>query len=239
MNKNKKIGFVYILTNPSFKEDWVKIGQTGRTVEVRIKELNNTAVPLPFNIFAVMKTAKYEEAEKQIHGFIDTLTDLRVSPHHEFFNVTTEKALELFRKTAMTLDDAEIILYENNKPIVNKEEVSKEELISFAEGGEKIIKNKNEWKVPNRQKPSRTGQFDIFACGIGVGTKLLFKPAKIIVKVSNQFQIEYKGENYSLSGFTKKFMPEKQKHPCGTYDGPKYFIYNGKSLKEIVEKGTK
>jgi len=45
-------GYVYILTNPSFKEDWVKIGKSSRPVDVRSKELDNTAVPLPFEVFS-------------------------------------------------------------------------------------------------------------------------------------------------------------------------------------------
>lgn len=52
-------GFVYILTNPSFREDWVKIGKSARAVDVRSKELDNTAVPLPFEIFATMQTTKF------------------------------------------------------------------------------------------------------------------------------------------------------------------------------------
>jgi hypothetical protein len=32
-------GYVYILTNPSFKEDWVKIGKNSPPVGVRYKEL--------------------------------------------------------------------------------------------------------------------------------------------------------------------------------------------------------
>lgn len=44
-------GYVYILTNPSFKEDWIKIGKSSRPVDIRSKELDNTAVPLPFEIF--------------------------------------------------------------------------------------------------------------------------------------------------------------------------------------------
>ena len=57
----KESGYVYILTNPSFREDWVKIGKSSRPVNVRSKELDNIAVPLPFDIFATMKTAKYNE----------------------------------------------------------------------------------------------------------------------------------------------------------------------------------
>ncbi len=39
---NKEPGYVYILTNPSFREDWVKIGKSSRPVDVRSKELDNT-----------------------------------------------------------------------------------------------------------------------------------------------------------------------------------------------------
>ena len=47
----KEPGYVYILTNPSFREDWVKIGKSSRSVDVRSKVLDNTEVPLPFEIF--------------------------------------------------------------------------------------------------------------------------------------------------------------------------------------------
>lgn len=55
MADNEK-GYVYILTNPSFREDWVKIGKSARAVNIRSKELDNTAVPLPFEIFATIET---------------------------------------------------------------------------------------------------------------------------------------------------------------------------------------
>ena len=34
----KEPGYVYILTNPSFRDDWVKIGKSIRPVDVRSKE---------------------------------------------------------------------------------------------------------------------------------------------------------------------------------------------------------
>lgn len=56
---NKEPGYIYILThsafrrlhtckNPSSREEWVKIGKSSRPMDVRSKELANTAVPLPF-----------------------------------------------------------------------------------------------------------------------------------------------------------------------------------------------
>ena len=78
MEKQEK-GYVYILTNPSFKEDWVKIGKSSRPVDIRSKELDNTAVPLPFQIYATIQTVKYNEVEKMVHKMIDKLNDqLRV-----------------------------------------------------------------------------------------------------------------------------------------------------------------
>lgn len=58
MDKTKEPGYVYILTNPSFREDWVKIGKSSRPVDVRSKELDNTAVPLPFEIYATINTMR-------------------------------------------------------------------------------------------------------------------------------------------------------------------------------------
>ena len=73
-------GYVYILTNPSFREDWVKIGKSSRPVDVRSKELDNTAVPLPFEIYATLYTSKYDKVEKQIHKQIDRLTHTPLFP---------------------------------------------------------------------------------------------------------------------------------------------------------------
>ena len=115
--KELNSGFVYILTNPSFREDWVKIGKSIRPVDIRSKELDNTAVPLPFEIFATMQTAKYNEVEKLVHKTIDRLTDLRIRQNREFFNVAPQVALDIFRDIAQTIDDAVVTEYENNLPI--------------------------------------------------------------------------------------------------------------------------
>jgi hypothetical protein len=114
---NNEPGYVYILPNPSFREDWVKIGKSSRPVDVRSKELDNTAVPLPFEIFATMKTVKYNEVEKLVHKTIDRLTDLRIRQNREFFNVPPKMALDIFRDIAMAIDDAEITEYEGNIPL--------------------------------------------------------------------------------------------------------------------------
>ena len=53
---NNEPGYVYILTNPSFRVDWVEIGKSSHPVDVRSEEWDNTAVPSLFEFFATMKT---------------------------------------------------------------------------------------------------------------------------------------------------------------------------------------
>lgn len=110
-----KLGYVYIITNPSFREDWVKIGKTSNTVEQRIKDLDGTAIPLPFQIFATVRTSKYSELEKAVHETIDNLTDKRIRQNREFFNITPREALNIIKRLATLLDDAEIKEYQHEK----------------------------------------------------------------------------------------------------------------------------
>lgn len=105
-------GYVYILTNPSFREDWVKIGKSSREVDIRSKELDNTAVPLPFEIYATVKTTKFNEIESSFHKILTDLADRRIRKNREFFNIKPEEALEYLQELAQLTEDAEI-----NSPI--------------------------------------------------------------------------------------------------------------------------
>jgi hypothetical protein len=171
----KEAGYVYILTNPSFKEDWVKIGKSSRPVDIRSKELDNTAVPLPFEIYATLKTVKYNEVELQLHRMIDRLTDIRIRPNREFFNIAPDKALELLSIISTTLDDAEIIEYENNKPLnpdtnvtvienSGKTKLTNTELIQFdfwTKFNENAYRNHSFSKIFNLRKPYPQHWYDL------------------------------------------------------------------------------
>ena len=151
----KEPGFVYILTNPSFKEDWVKIGKSSVSVEKRVKQLDGTSVPLPFEIFATMKTVKYNEAEKLIHRYIERFTNLRIRDNREFFNVKPEDALAIFRDVAMVLDDAEI------------DEVYKKSVTDDVEthsGGQRIMHTPSRSKKIVWMVPANSKFFDLAGC---------------------------------------------------------------------------
>lgn len=209
-------GYVYILTNPSFKEDWVKIGKSSRPVDVRSKELDNTAVPLPFEIFATMKTCKFAEVEKLVHKTIDRLTDLRIRQNREFFNVSPQMALEIFRDIAMTIDDAEVLLYHENKPIVDSNPLS----------------------IPQKREVKRS-RFKFSMCDIKIGELITFVPTGLVVKVASDDSIEYDGRIYKLSPFVGTFMPEEKRNTSGAYQGAKYFSYDGCILDDLRMKKEK
>jgi len=103
-------GYVYILTNPSFRRDWVKIGMTERPVNTRSKELDNTAVPLPFEIYATLKTNHRRKIEHLLHGSIDDIAPKkRIRKTREFFNISPETALKLLVRAAEVFDEEQCI----------------------------------------------------------------------------------------------------------------------------------
>ena len=213
MDKTKEPGYVYILTNPSFREDWVKIGKSSRPVDVRSKELDNTAVPLPFEIYATIKTVKYNEVEKHVHKTIDRLTDLRIRQNREFFNVAPQIALDIFYDIAKMIEDAVVTVYKDNKPVANNE--------------------KPDEHVDDHKRTVRRGRFKFSMVGIKIGECITFMPTNTEVKVASDDSIEYEGRIYKLSPFVGTFMPEDKRNTSGAYQGAKYFSYKGKVLDDL------
>lgn len=74
---------VYVLTNEAM-DGLVKIGRTTTTVEQRIKELDNTSMPLPFQCFFAGEVADSAYVEAHLHK---AFADKRVRTNREFFRV--------------------------------------------------------------------------------------------------------------------------------------------------------
>lgn len=225
----KEPGFVYVLTNPSFREDWVKIGKSSRPVNIRSKELDNTAVPLPFEIFATLQTVKYDKVEKLVHKTIDRLTDLRIRQNREFFNVAPQIALDIFRDIAQTIDDAIVMEYEDNKPIrqYSMAEVESEGV------NEEHADEPGHTTPPDKSKSTKRPRFKFSLVDIKIGEELVFIPTGIRVKVASDDSIEYEGRIYKLSPFVGTFLPEDKQNTSGAYQGALYFTYKGERLTDL------
>ena len=212
----KEKGFVYILTNESFREDWVKIGRSCRPVDVRSKELDNTAVPLPFKIYATIQTIKYVDVERIVHKQIDRLTDLRIRQNREFFNVEPSQALDILLDLATAIDDAVVMQYVDDKPVQLYPSINNEKPQAV-----KIEKHV-------QRKP-----FEFAMVGLKDGDMITFAPLNIQVKVNGKNKVEFEGRLWSLSAFTGTYLPIEKQNNSGAYQGPKYFTYNNKTLWDL------
>ena len=54
----------------------------------------------------------------------------------------------------------------------------------------------------------------------------------VYVSISDD-KIEYEGRLWSLSAFTAEFLPESMQYTSGSYQGPKYFSYEGKTMWQM------
>jgi len=215
--KEEKPGYVYILTNPSFREDWVKIGKSARPVDVRSKELDNTAVPLPFEIYATMKTVKYNEAERLVHKYIERFTNLRIRNNREFFNVKPEEAFEIFKDVSMVIDDVEIEVF-----------AGKGDVQSHATN---IQINQKE----GHRKKAKTGHrspLNFMKMGMQKGDTLHFRRnPSITIKVNSARSVLYQDNEYAISALTRDLL--NTSYYCDP--GPNW-IYNGKLLREVYNE---
>lgn len=112
-------GFVYILTNPSYKDNIIKIGYT-INLKNRLAQLDKTGVPTPFEPYMTVGTTKYKQLEKVIHHELDKLTDFRTRDNREFFEIDPIDAADLLKNLALLLDDAEIVEYGNLTSVEEK-----------------------------------------------------------------------------------------------------------------------
>jgi hypothetical protein len=81
---------VYVLTNEAM-QGVVKIGRTTTSVEQRIRELDTTSVPLPFQCFYAAEVQNCQLVETKLHRIF---ADRRVRSNREFFRVDANQVRE-------------------------------------------------------------------------------------------------------------------------------------------------
>lgn len=92
---------IYILTNESMP-GYIKIGFTNSSLKERLKQLDRTGVPLPFEIYHAGEMENAREDEKWLHSIF---SDKRVRNSREFFKMDPERvviALKRIQKRDVT-----------------------------------------------------------------------------------------------------------------------------------------
>lgn len=205
-----KKGYVYVLTNPSFRDDWVKIGKSKRLPEVRGKELYNTAVPLPYEVYATLQTEKYNEAERMIHRSIDRISDLRINKSREFFNIAPESAYEILADIKELLGDEAILELKGDNVEISKNELTK-----------------------SKRKVSQ--RFEFYSRGIKDGDIIEFiDDPSIRAVVQGERTVIFENQTWYLSPLVRTLYERRGTvNPSGAYQGPAYFTFNGIKLTDL------
>ena len=61
-------GIIYVLTNEAMP-GYVKVGKTSTSVAQRIRELDSTSLPFPFECYYAARVVDMDEAEKGPKGY--------------------------------------------------------------------------------------------------------------------------------------------------------------------------
>lgn len=103
---------------------------------------------------------------------------------------------------------------------------------------EKTAKSKRINKVELNLKQKRTQRppFKFSMIGLKVGDEILFESRGWKVKVASDNTIDYNGEQFHLSTFCKKYLPDIMRNKSEAYQGPNYFSLNGRSLTDLRDE---
>ena len=126
-----KIGYIYLLTNKSFKDNCIKIGYSV-DVERRVKDLSGSGLPYDYEIYCTYEIPASQKSDKSLHRLIQMLNpSLRITPNREFFYIAPEIAYKMFEEMAVIHGrEDKLKLYKNDE--IDKEESHKKgETFSF------------------------------------------------------------------------------------------------------------
>ena len=196
---------VYILTNQSMPET-IKIGITDN-LERRIKELDNTSSPLPFECFYAVEVQDASKIEKKIHEGLD---DKRIRQNREFFNVSPQQAKSI-------LEIAEVMGGKNVTP--------QNDIVETPQDKEALDKSR---KVRKR--------FNFAMINIPPKTILHFaKDSTITCEVYDDTQIKFRDKITSLSDAAFIVLTEMG-YDWTAVQGPRWWLHNGKSLSDLRDE---
>jgi len=219
---SNSVGYIYILTNPSFKE-YVKIGYAD-DVQKRLKQLNRSeCIPFAFRVYATYEVDS-RLSDTKIHSIIDKLNpNLRSIETFE----GKERKREFY---AMSPEDAYSIL-EAIAEINGRQDKLKKIQPTIEEQNEE-----DEAEEIEEEHHERWAPFKFSMCNIQPGEEIVFSNTASpydgeVCKVLNDKQIEYKGKPWSLSALATKLSNSKW-----SVAGPRYFKYKGEWLNTIRER---
>ena len=236
-----KAGYVYVVTNECLKPVKAKGVFRGKMVKAvkignakdftsRLGSLN-TAVYENFDFHLGVKTDDVVGLEGIIHT---ALQDYRIYTRDdeatEFFACPLDEVIARIKNLIVRGHKMDVEEYKGGKVVGRSGAKIRANIKRHETAKAKVVKL-------SHKNTRKAKAFSFAEVEIPNGTKLVFVPTGAEVTVAGDRKIGYKGTQYSLSGFCKVFMP--QKNTSGAYQGPKFFSYNGKTLLDIRKESER
>lgn len=199
---------IYALTNPAMP-NLVKIGKTeSQDPQVRMDQLYNTSVPLPFELVRAIRVQDEDAVEKKLHA---VFSNSRINPKREFFEISLEQVKHMF--DLIVSDGSEDVSIEASALDTGIDADSKLAADSF--------------------KRKRRPNLNFREMGIPVGARLSFRNDEaVVVQVVDDRKVRMDdGEARSLTSVTQAVLETEY----SIAPAPQW-RYNGRLLSEIYDE---
>jgi hypothetical protein len=205
MSNQSPLEIVYVLTNPAMP-GLVKIGSTTQNeVDVRMKQLFSTGVPVPFDCVFACRVASAVSVEKALHH---AFGNTRINPNREFFRIEADRVISILKLLHVedVTTDVEQTIESDATPA--------------------------DLQAASHLKLFRRPRMDFSELDIQLGSVLVYKDGTTQATVSAPKLVTFNGEECSLTAATRKVMGLKDDYPI---QPSPYWTYNGKTVKEIYD----
>jgi hypothetical protein len=96
--------WVYILSNPVYGDNIIKIGYTASSPELRKETIDkSTGVPVPFHVEYAKQCRNGRELEQAVHQY---LSKERINPNKEFFQISIEDAKQVIDRIHSQIENS-------------------------------------------------------------------------------------------------------------------------------------
>lgn len=196
---------VYVLTNPAMP-GLVKIGKTTQDeVDLRMRQLFSTGVPVPFECAFACRVPDAGVVERSLHH---AFGQNRINPTREFFRIEPERVISILK-------------------LLHVEEVTEQLERSIESDATQA-----DLQAAEQLKKSRRPRMDFVELAVPLGSVLVYRDGASQVTVHSPKTVLFAGNECSLTMATRKLQGKPDDYPL---QPAPYWTFNGRTLKEIYD----
>jgi hypothetical protein len=202
---NQLLQIVYVLTNPAMP-GLVKIGKTTQEeVDLRMKQLFSTGVPVPFECAFACRVPDASVVERALHH---AFGQARINPTREFFRIEPERVISILQLLHV------------------------EEITDQLERSIESDATQADLQAAEQLKKARRPRMDFVELGVPLGSVLVYRDGSTQATVLSPKLVRFNGDECSLTMATRKVQSKPEDYPL---QPAPYWTYNGRTLKEIYD----